>query len=133
MTTSLLNDLRTRMVPSAGDVARAAAAIAEHGTKMAITPIMFPGKEYGIWDDDTVVETSTLAYACNNDDSYHVARNEASIAGAKIMGERPGTVGYVVHRMYEGEVASSVFEEILSTVSLVGLGAALDRDGWDAR
>ena len=108
------NDLQTRMVPSAGDMQRAVAAIEANGTEFAVTPMVFVGKTYGIWTTDVQVETSTLVYACNNDESYGAARNEACIAGAKILGERPGTVGYVVHQNVDGEVASAVFEDIIS-------------------
>jgi len=110
----LAKDMATRMVPSEGDVERAVAAIEANGTEFAVTPMVFVGKEYGFWTDDIEVETSTLVYACNNDDSYGAARNEACVAGAKMLGERPGTVGYAIHRIVDGVPAASMFEDIIS-------------------
>ena len=110
----LAKDMATRMVPSEGDVNRAVAAIEANGTEFAVTPIVFVGKEFGFWTESVEVETSTLVYACNNDDSYGAARNEACVAGAKMLGERPGTVGYAIHRIVDGVPAASVFEDIVS-------------------
>jgi hypothetical protein len=118
-------DMRTRMVPSEGDVTRALAAIEANGTKFAITPMIFVGKTYGWWEMDVAVETSTLAFACNNDDSYHAARDEACVAGAKMLGERPGTVGYAVHRMVDGGPAASMWEDIISPLEHLKRDAAL--------
>ena len=114
-----LEDLQNRMVPSAQNIADARLALADSSFDMAITAIMFPGKEYGVWFDGTEVETLDIVFGCNNDNSYRTVTNDVVIAAAKALGERPGTVGFVVHRMYEGEVLSAVFEEILSPLELM--------------
>ena len=114
-------DLTARMKPAWLDIEIARFAIEEEGTEMALTPIFFPGKEYGIWTADTEVDTVTYAVACNNDDSYRDARETVLLEAVKAMGERPGTVGYVVHRIVDGETAWSVFEEILSPAKLLEL------------
>ena len=116
---NLYDDLTARMVPDPGNVTDARWKIIRTGTEMAITPIAFPGKEYGIWTADTEVLTKPDAptFACNNDDSYRRATTLASGTAAEWLGERPGTVGYVVHRIVGGESLWSVFEEILSPLS----------------
>ena len=118
---NLHDDLTARMKPAWLDIEIARFAIEEEGTEMALTPIFFPGKEYGIWTADTEVDTVTYAVACNNDDSYRDARESVLLEAVKAMGERPGTVGYVVHRIVDGETAWAVFEEILSPAKLLEL------------
>lgn len=122
---NLIADLEARMVPAPGNVTDARDMIRRTGTEMAVTPIAFPGKEYGIWTADTEVLTkpNAAAFACNNDDSYRRATTLASGAAAEWLGERPGTVGFVVHRIVDGEVYSSVFEEILSPLSALKYAA----------
>jgi hypothetical protein len=110
----LAKDMATKMVPSEGDVKRAVAAIEANGTEFAVTPMVFVGKEWGFWTEGVEVETSTLVYACNNNDSYSAARNEACVAGAKMLGERPGTVGYATHRIVDGVPRAAMFEDIIS-------------------
>jgi len=119
MTTTLELDLRTRMVPSAQNVADAKLVLADGSFEMALTAIMFPGKDDGWWDFDTVVETADPIFGCNNDDSYYVAMSNAEMVAAKALGERPGTVGYVVHSLRDGEVASSVFESIVPPLEIL--------------
>ena len=43
--TNLHEDLKARMVPSAADIVNAERAIRIEGTEMAVTPILFPGKD----------------------------------------------------------------------------------------
>ena len=117
-------DLTARMKPAWLDIEMARFAIEEEGTEMALTPIFFPGKEYGIWTADTEVDTVAYAVACNNDDSYRDARETVLLEAVKAMGERPGTVGYVVHRIVDGETAWSVFEEILSPADVLKFAEA---------
>jgi hypothetical protein len=110
----LQEDLQARMVPSSGDVERAAAAIESNNSEFAITPMAFVGKPgYGVWDADVIVETTTAVYACSNDESFDAARNEACVTAARQLGERPGTVGYAVHRVVNGEMSAAMFEDIL--------------------
>lgn len=120
---NLYDDLTARMKPAEADIEIARFALEEEGTEMALTPIFFPGKEYGIWAADTEVDSVTYAVACNNDDSYREARETVVLEAVKAMGERPGTVGYVVHRVVDGETAWSVFEEILSPAKILELAA----------
>jgi hypothetical protein len=117
---NLHEDLHARMAPSATNVTEAVAALTEAGTKMAMVPLAFPAKEYGIWCDDTIVLNPPGAFPCNNDDSYHAARSAAELVAVKAMGERPGTVGYVV--VYpSGEW--SVWEEILTPADILKYAA----------
>lgn len=123
---NLYDDLTARMRPDENDIDFAQFAMRDCRTEMALTPIWFPGKEYGIWDADTVVESGNagIAVACNNDDSYREAREEVVLYAVKAMGERPGTVGYVVHRVApDGEPHWSVFEEILPPAKILELAS----------
>ena len=119
----LMTDLEARMRPSNANLEEAAARIGETGhpgtpgAAMAIVPILFPGKTFGWWEADTVVENPPGAWPCENDDTYRNATLAATAAASVALGERPGTVGYVVVRR-DGNW--SVFEEILSPIEILG-------------
>ena len=118
--TNLYDDLTARMVPAPVKVREALGDIADTGRTMAVVPIAFPGKEYGIWCADTEVENDIDGcFPCDNDDSYRAAREAACFAAARRLGERPGTVGYVIVRNVDGVPAWSVFEEILSPLKVL--------------
>lgn len=113
-------DLVSRMAPTDEGVAAAVAAMTAAGTEMAILPIAFPGKTYGVWTIGERVEHPEGVWPVNNnndpDIGFRSGTAAATTVAAKYLGEEPGTVGYVVVRL-DGW---SVFEEILSPAELVG-------------
>ena len=73
--TNLYDDLTARMVPAPVKVREALGDIADTGRTMAVVPIAFVNKEYGIWDLDIEVENDIDGcFPCDNDDSYRAAR-----------------------------------------------------------
>lgn len=111
------DDLRRRMVPSAEACAAALELLeANPGVDGAYTPIAFPGKEYGFWTFGQPVVDVATAFPNSFD-----GRNDAVTAAARLLGEQPGTVGYVMHhRGVDGSVDGwAVFEEILSPMRLL--------------
>jgi len=120
MTSTLAADLTARMAPTPEQVAAAVVTAVDAGTDMAIVPIAFPGKEYGVWTIDERVEHPAGVWPVNNDHDpetgYRAGTNAASLAAAKHLGEEPGTVGYVA--VYPDAVWA-VFEEILTPADIL--------------
>lgn len=117
--TTLEADLKARWRPSDRAVELAAAAFAEHpDAKYVYTGHFLVGKEYGWWTDDVVVEHADepVARIALTDAAGFAERGTASIDGALIGGERPGTIGYTVH-WPSGDWA--VFEEILDVPTIL--------------
>ena len=116
-------DLKRRMVPSTDDIERARQVLSRNDPELALTPIAFPGKQHGVWQLDTNVVTGNAVFPCNNDDTFPKARQDCLLAAALLLGEQPGTVGYVVHRTYNGEVISAVFEDFMPPETLIARAA----------
>lgn len=105
--TELHDDLMARMRPSDTTVAAAIAYLDEHPDVDGVwTPIWFPRKEYGFWTADQQVEDAAII--CTD-------RDMAGEEAAALMGEQPGTVGYVWHR----RDGWAVFEDILPPTRLI--------------
>ena len=112
--TELANDLRDRMRPSVATAARARQELAAHPDVRAVySAIVFPDKEYGWWTaEQTVLD----------DEAIFTDRNAALGHACELLGtDRPGTIGYVVHRRGE---QWAVFEDILTAADYQRLEVA---------
>ena len=100
---ALQDDLHERMAPTEAQLA-SARAIGDS----TYVPIAFPGKEYGWWNLDTEVEHPAGVF---------MSRDAASLAAARYLNGRPGTVGFVWVRPDRW----AVFEDILDPARLIAL------------
>lgn len=115
---NLHDDLTARWKPSDEQIAEADAAFAAHPSlKYVISGHFLAGKEYGIWTSDVelLYPSGDDIVFVFDDAAYRAAQEVAEVAAVKAAGERPGTVGYTVHRR-EGW---AVFEEILSPAKIL--------------
>lgn len=112
-------DLKARWRPTAAARAAAAEAFAADTTaEYVYTGHFLVGKEYGWWTDDIEVvhADEPVARAGGEGLSGFEARSLATVDGALLGGERPGTVGYTVH-WRSGDWA--VFEDILDVPTIL--------------
>lgn len=96
-------DYRARFAPSPEQIEAALAALAGHPDWIAAVPLAMPGKESRWWTVGQPVEHPDGVWAGANtfdaEQSYAAARNEASLAASRALGDRPGSVAYAaVHR-----------------------------------
>lgn len=109
-------DLQARWTPSPAQVEAADALFdADPDLKYVLSGHFLTGKEYGIWQTDVELLHADEVIAADND-SYRKAQAAVEVAAIKLAGERPGTVGYTVHR--KGS-QWAVFEEILSPAKVL--------------
>lgn len=116
--TTLYNDLRSRWKPSDDAIAAANDAFAaDPDVDVVLSGHFLVGKEFGIWTADVELLHADAVHPTIRDyAAASAARTAAAVDGAKVGGERPGTVGYTYHYR-DGTWAT--FEEILEPAKLL--------------
>lgn len=91
-------DRGRRCVPSPDQQTKARLAMIGHKwIKMCLVPIVFPGKVRGVWTVGQPVEhPEGIAFASDLNGSFTKARVEVEQLAADALGDRDGTIGYIL-------------------------------------